>query len=160
MNHKKWHKKLKTYILATKESERSEQCLTRISVRQPALQTTTDPSMLSILRSNSALQNRGNSAAESKCFSRSSTELRQGSLQAWFQALHTRIAPRHRSSNGRRERTLMRHSLVNSAQSATATANWFDSVALPWFPFSSFISMTNGWNPFGVFDKTSLFPVN
>lgn len=104
------NRKGKVYLFATKASDRSEQCLTRTSVRPPALQTTTDRSILSTRRSNSGVQKRGNSAAEPKGESISSTELRHGSLQAWFHALHTRIAPRHRSSKGRREKMSMRHS--------------------------------------------------
>lgn len=89
----------------------------RISVRFPLLQEMTDRSMESILLSNSGVHQRGNSVEESNRVSRSKTVLRDGSLQALSHALQTSIAPVHRCSKVSRERMLMRHSWVNSAQS-------------------------------------------
>lgn len=105
-----------TDLSAAKLRERSEQCRVLISVREPPLHSITERSMESIFLSNSGIHQRGDSVSESKWVSRSNTELRNGSFPAKNQDLHTNMGPIHRCSRVSRERMLIRHSWVNSAQ--------------------------------------------
>lgn len=116
------------YLSAAKESDPSEQCLTRISVSDPPLHSAMDRSMALIFRSNSGVHQRADSVGESKWTSRSRVEKREGSLQAWSQDLQTSMGPVHRSWRVSRDRTLVRHSWVNSDQSELSP----DSAWPPW----------------------------
>lgn len=109
----------------------------RIPERDPSLQTTMDWSMESIFLSNSGVHQRAESIAKPKWGSRSNAEWREASLQAWSHGLHTSIAPRHRCSRVSRERTLVRHSWVKSAQSVPGPESDSSSPSL--------VSIFEGW---------------
>ena len=114
-NINKWQNfRLLLYLWATKERDRLEQFLVRISLSDPSLHSATDRRMESTFLPNSGAHHRADSGSD--LGSRTKAELRRGSWQASSHDLQTSIA-RHRWSKVRREMMLVRHSRVNSAQS-------------------------------------------